>query len=103
MILEMQHERKGSTLYVKIIGLMDYSTIDRFQLDIPDHIAKLVVDFSALDFIDSSGIGAVLSIIYYASERDLSVEFEGLHHTVSELFETVGVFRIMETLQKRGQ
>ncbi|MBP1153982.1 MULTISPECIES: STAS domain-containing protein [unclassified Paenibacillus] len=103
MSLETQYETKGSIFYIKIVGLMDYSTIDNFNVEIPEKITEIVVDFSALEFIDSTGIGAILSIIYKAVDRGIVVEFVSLNETVGELFDTVGVFRIIEALQKRGR
>jgi|GEM_PF-999574 len=98
MSFETQTEVRGAVLFVKLIGLMDYSTVDNMKLEIPEHIRKIVVDFSRMDFIDSTGIGSLLSVIYTAGERNLDVEFEGLNDSTRELFETVGVFRIMEAL-----
>jgi stage II sporulation protein AA (anti-sigma F factor antagonist) len=102
MTLEITKEVKESTLFVRIIGLMDYSTIDHFQMDMPDSITKVVIDFNELEFIDSTGIGAILGVIHNARELDLHVEFMGLNETIIDLFETVGVFRVMEALKKRG-
>lgn len=103
MSLVMKEEIKGSTLYVSVIGLMDYSTADNFKLDIPDNITNIVIDFSGLNFIDSTGIGSILSIIYTAGDRGIGVNFKGLNKDTQELFETVGVYRIKEALLKGGQ
>ncbi len=101
--LEMKQHIQGSTLRVEIIGLMDYSTIDDFELGIPDNVTKIIVDLAGLDFIDSTGIGAFLSMIYDASERGSTVEFVSMNNVITELFDTIGIFRIMESLQKGGQ
>jgi anti-anti-sigma factor len=103
MSLEIAKEIKESTLLVKIIGLLDYSTMDDFQLEIPDSIIKIVIDFTNLDFIDSTGIGAILGIVYNAKEHDRNVEFIGLNQTIVDLFETIGVFRVMEALKRTGE
>ncbi|NRF95577.1 STAS domain-containing protein [Paenibacillus frigoriresistens] len=103
MSLETIKEVRGSSLIIKIIGLMDYSTVDNFKVDFPDNINKIVVDLSELDFIDSTGIGGVLSILFEASVRGVSLEFEGLNETVYDLFDIVGVFQIMDTLLKEGK
>ncbi|MCY9666527.1 STAS domain-containing protein [Paenibacillus alginolyticus] len=102
MTLELTKEVIESTLFVSIIGLMDYSTLDQFHLEIPDSITKVVIDFNELEFIDSTGIGAILGVIHNARELNLNVEFMGLNETIIDLFETVGVFRVMEALKKRG-
>lgn len=100
MIFEMKEEVIEATYIVKIIGLMDYSTVDGFEFNIPENISKVVVDFTALDFIDSTGIGAILSMIYAASERKVSIAFTGLNEAVYDLFKTVGVFDIMKALNR---
>jgi anti-anti-sigma factor len=103
MSLEVIRKVNDSVLILKINGLLDYSTIDRFNPNIPDHISTVIVDLSDLDFIDSTGIGAVLSILYETSERGIILKFEGLNETVTEIFDTVGVFQIMKSLLKEGE
>jgi anti-anti-sigma factor len=100
MSLEIVKEIRGSTYFLRIIGLMDYSTIDRFDVDIPGGVTAVHVDFGELDFIDSTGIGSVLSLIFAAKERNIPICFVGLNETVKDIFDTVGVFGIMEALQK---
>jgi anti-anti-sigma factor len=101
--LEIKREINNSTLLLKITGLMDYSTIEGFEPNIPEKITNIIVDFSELDFIDSSGIGAVLSILYESKEHGASVKFMGLNETVTQLFDTVGVFQIMKALHWEGK
>lgn len=103
MTFNMREEVNETTFFVKVTGLMDYSTVDNFKVDIPDNITNIVIDFSGLDFIDSTGIGSILSIIYAAGDRGIGVKFKGLNKETQELFETVGVYRIKEALLKGGQ
>ncbi|MFD2372146.1 STAS domain-containing protein [Brevibacillus sp. GCM10020057] len=103
MSLVMKEEIHGSTLCVKVIGLMDYSTVENFMVEIPDDMTEIIIDFSGLDFIDSTGIGSILSIIHAAADRGIAVTFEGLNKETHDLFETVGVYRIKEALLKGGQ
>jgi stage II sporulation protein AA (anti-sigma F factor antagonist) len=103
MTLSIKKEIKESTLFVQIIGLMDYSTLDDFQVEIPDSINNVVIDFTDLEFIDSTGIGAILGIIHNAKESDRKVEFIGMNQTIIDLFETIGVFRVMEALRRTGE
>lgn len=102
MTFELKEEFNEATYFVRIVGLMDYSTVDGFEFNIPEGISKIVVDFTMLDFIDSTGIGAILSIIYTATERGVFIEFVGLNEVVNDLFKTVGVFDIMDALLSGG-
>ena len=103
MTFRAEKEMIESTLSIQIMGVMDYSTIDLFQIEIPENADKIKVDFSGLEFIDSTGIGAILILIYEARDRNKDIELAGLNHEVRELFETVGVFRIMEALRRGGR
>lgn len=89
------------TLFIK--GVLDYSTISEFKDAIDDlsDISKVVIDFTSLDFIDSTGIGAILDLIYNASDKQISVEFKGLNDDVKDIFDMIGVFRVIESLRRR--
>jgi anti-anti-sigma factor len=102
--VRFQKSQQGSQYYVKIIGIMDYSTIDAFQegMDIPENINHVTLDFSGLEFIDSTGIGSLLGLMYTAQERGWSIGLVELTEEIKEVFDTVGVFRVMEALRRGG-
>lgn len=102
MTLKVETAVHGTLFTVTLSGLFDYSTIDDFSFDIPAGISKIAVNFAEVDFIDSTGIGSILGIIHMASEKSLEVEFTGLNESTRVLFETLGVFKVMEALLKEG-
>jgi anti-anti-sigma factor len=103
-MLTVTSERVDTTLTLIISGVLDYSTIFNFNEIIGDlnGIGRIVMDFSNMEFIDSTGIGSVLDVVHLGSENQVLLEFIGLNDAVREVFETIGVFQILETLRKEG-
>ncbi|PYE48828.1 STAS domain-containing protein [Paenibacillus barcinonensis] len=98
MHLQVETVFEESEYTIMLKGLVDYSTIDQFSFHPPEQTSQITLDLSEVEFIDSTGIGTILSVIHYAGERQIGVEFEGLNDATQELFETLGVFKIMEAL-----
>lgn len=102
MGLEIEKEELGTTNVFKFKGILDISTanvLDPF-LDETDGIQTLIFDFSELDFIDSTGIGSVINAIYLSQERNFQLKLSGMNELTQQIFETVGVFRILDTIQR---
>lgn len=90
----------GEAQVIKLIGTLDFSTVDSFHVDglINESRKEFIVDFSELEFIDSTGIGAILSILHKASNLNAQVQFIEMTTETIELFETIGVFDIKKSL-----
>lgn len=92
------------TLYVS--GVLDYATMDPFVEEIrsvESDIKKVIIDFTDLEFIDSTGIGAIINLVHEANSKLFGVEISGLSEENKELFETIGVFQIMKSLREAGK
>ncbi len=90
---------------LRVSGVLDYSTMNPFIEEIQSiesGTKKVVVDFEQLEFIDSTGIGAIINLVHEATDKEFEVELVSINEEVKELFETIGVFEIMKTLQKEG-
>lgn len=101
MSLAIEKEKAGATTILKITGILDISTTNVIQphLEIAgEKIDTLVFDFSNLEFIDSTGIGAIIEAIYRSQEEKFSIKFQGLNEATNEIFETVGLFKILEAV-----
>jgi anti-anti-sigma factor len=92
----------NSHIVLEIEGTLDISTISVFE----EHTSKfermsiLTVDFTKLEFIDSTGIGAILELVYVTKEKGASIRLEGLHDNIKDIFDTVGVLRVIEALRR---
>lgn len=81
--------------------MLDYATIGTFKeanLNLVG-VTVIIFEFSKLEFTDSTGIGAILDVIYLAGEQQIRVEFRGLGKDIESIFDTMGVFQILRTLQ----
>lgn len=101
-MLSIHTKNENSSHIVKPVGVLDISTVDKFDKYVQtlDSILTLIIDFSELEFIDSTGIGAILRVIYRSQDEDFSVELEGLQENIREIFEMVGVMKVLEAMQK---
>lgn len=97
---EIIHEQQGK-YEITVIGTLDISTIDVFNDKVSniDNIELLVLNFSKLEFIDSTGIGAIMDLIYLSQERCFGVEFIGINENIREIFETIGLFKIFNEIK----
>jgi anti-anti-sigma factor len=96
---------KESVCTLHVSGVLDYSTMGTFIEEIHTIKAgtkKVVIDFEGLDFIDSTGIGAIINLVHEANERKFKVELAGINAENQILFEMIGVFEIIESLQMEG-
>lgn len=102
MSLEVAIDYENDRAIIRISGILDISTIDIFsnQIDELQAISSLIIDFSNLEFIDSTGIGAIMELIYLAEEKKFKIHFEGMNETTKHIFEIVGLFIVLESLQK---
>ncbi|MGG0719992.1 STAS domain-containing protein [Robertmurraya massiliosenegalensis] len=102
MGLKVEREIQGLTILLKLKGVLDISTssvIDPFLDDMND-IESLIFDFEGLEFIDSTGIGSIINAIYLAKEKGFKLFFQGVDELTEQVFETVGLYQILMTIQE---
>jgi anti-anti-sigma factor len=100
MNLTVDQTVDSNTLKIDMNGVLDFSTVDSFDYinDTPDLVTHIEVDFSGLEFIDSTGIGAILTILHKAKSFEAKVDFINMSKETEELFSTIGVFDIKKAL-----
>ncbi|MEH7440555.1 STAS domain-containing protein [Neobacillus drentensis] len=102
LTVEWQHEKEYTIVWVK--GILDITTIEDFVTEIEQmpEVHSLILNFSNLEFIDSTGIGAIMELIYFAKENNFSIDLQGMDEMIEQIFEIVGLFTIIEALKKEG-
>ena len=78
---------------------LDASNAGEFKRDIAPVLqanAKLVLDLSRLRFVDSSGLGAMLSCLRQLSAKNGDLKVCGMSKQVRALFELVRMHRIFD-------
>ncbi|WP_138420410.1 STAS domain-containing protein [Aquibacillus sediminis] len=101
MSLIVEREQKDLTSILKLRGVLDFSTTNLINpyLEEIKEIDELIIDFSELEFIDSTGIGSILDAIHMSQEKNFKIELTGVNDLAHEVFEMVGVYTILNAVQ----
>ncbi len=94
------YETKERILTVSIVGEIDHHTAAGLRMEIDEVIKKnpplcLILDFSKVDFCDSSGIALVLGRYRLMKSLGGDVELMGLPDNVSHIFEMADLKKIV--------
>ncbi len=85
---------------------LDASNAGEFKRDIAPVLqtnTKLVLDLSRLSFVDSSGLGAMLSCLRQLTARGGDLKLSGMSKQVRALFELVRMHRILDIYGTREE
>ncbi|THE10612.1 anti-sigma factor antagonist [Bacillus timonensis] len=102
MELTIRKEYENLTLILYLEGILDISTaniIDPYLEEIND-IKTLIIDFSKLEFIDSTGIGSIMNAIYLTKEKGFKLRLQGEDELTRQVLETVGLYEMLYALQE---
>ena len=104
MDLKVKVEVQEEATIFKLKGILDISTnkVIESYLNKISNTKELILDFSELEFIDSTGIGSIINAIYMSQEDHFALKLTGVDETIHEVFETVGLYQILETIQEVG-
>ncbi|MFC0866027.1 STAS domain-containing protein [Sphaerimonospora cavernae] len=87
-------------LVAALTGSLDYSNADQLREDVRAALApeqrELVLDLTALEFCDSTGLRTLLDVREFLSERDGAVSLVNLNARLSKMFRITGLIRGFE-------
>lgn len=90
----------GDKIQIDLIGELDiYSAsefMDETQNLIFQHKKDLVLDFSQLDYLDSSGLGVLISILNEAKKENKKVYIKGVKPRIRKLFTITKIEELFE-------
>lgn len=98
--MQVKFSNKGSTLVVQITGELDHHSIEYIREKIDAEMMKsttrnMVLDFSKVSFMDSSGIGVVMG--RYKNIRNLNGNMALIHVSpqIRRILDMSGVLRLI--------
>ena len=98
--MEIATDKMGDvTIAVVPVDELDASNAGEFKRDIAPVLqanTRLVLDLSRLRFVDSSGLGAMLSCLRQLSSKSGDLKLCGMSKQVRALFELVRMHRIFD-------
>ncbi|MCI1944311.1 anti-sigma F factor antagonist [Clostridium luticellarii] len=99
--MNLEFEVKVDKLIVSIKGELDHHSAEEVRNKIDDRLDrdglnKLIMDFSGVSFMDSSGIGVVIGRYKKLNLRKGSMCITGATDLVKRVFELSGLFKIVK-------
>lgn len=99
---------KGDKLIVHLMGELDHHSAEMVRNKIDDTIErqdlkKLILDFSGVSFMDSSGIGVVIGRYKKITGRKGSMCIVSVNESTKKVFELSGLFKILKLYDNLDQ
>lgn len=98
--LQLTTERQPDRVIVRGTGRINASTADQFQSTIRTLIhenKRVVVDLTEIEYIDSSGLGAMVSIYLAAGRAGCLLELQNPKQRVRDLFKLTKLANLFDT------
>lgn len=92
--LRCDTERRAETVTLRVAGELDLATVPLFQSaceSLPEDVSLIVLDLSSLEFIDSSGLRAVMAALRAAEGAAVRLEIVPGPAAVQRVFEITGL------------
>ena len=100
MVFPTHEKADGAVVVIEVPGRMDASVADSFRHQVnqlvDDGRHKLVMDFSNTVFMDSSGLGAIVSRIAATRSSGGDVRLASLSPFVQQLLETTNLDKVLK-------
>ncbi len=99
--MSAEARKMGRSLVVRLAGELDLHTAIQFRevvesrLDADDSLTSLILNMSRVEFVDSSGLGAILGRYKRISQRGGQVYLVRVQPRVRRIFELSGLFKIL--------
>jgi anti-sigma B factor antagonist len=98
MELDIQTERHPSQCEITLRGEVDVYTASKLKEKLIETIeggcANIVVDLEGVSFIDSSGLGVLVSALRRARERDGAVRIVCTRENILKIFRITGLDKV---------
>jgi anti-anti-sigma factor len=88
--------RIGDDGVVALSGRLDAAQVDRLREALGGVRASAVVDFGALEYISSAGLGVLLGVQKRLSEAGHRLTLVNLNHHIREIFRIAGFDNVFE-------
>lgn len=99
--MEIKYENKDDGIYAELSGELDEYSAEYVRISLDDLLGtikdnkKLVLDFSKVSFMDSTGIGMLLGRYNKFSKKDVALFIKNPTSYVNRIFEMTGIYQII--------
>jgi len=97
----LKFEKQENILIATLSGELDHNSAEEVRVKIDDridrdNIEKIILDFSRVTFMDSSGIGAVLGRYKKLSNKGGVLCIAEANKNVNRIFELAGLYKVIK-------
>ena len=95
--MTIEKKLNGSELNIAITGRLDTTTAPQLEAELKESlggIEKLVLDFSALEYLSSAGLRVLLSTQKLMNKQGEMI-IKNVNETINEIFEVTGFIDIL--------
>lgn len=100
--MEINYLNKDDSIYAELSGELDEYSAEYVRISLDDLLSsglknktKLVLDFSKVSFMDSTGIGVLLGRYNKFSKNDIMIYIKNPTSYVNRIFEMTGIYQII--------
>lgn len=89
------------TKVVRLEGRIDMSNAEKFEelmLSDIDRFKKMELDLGGLTFIDSTGVGHLVSVIKNSHKKNVVFQMTNVPEGIEQILEIIGVFDVLNAL-----
>ncbi|WP_294373133.1 anti-sigma F factor antagonist [uncultured Clostridium sp.] len=96
----LEFEKYNDILITAFIGELDHSSAEEVRIKVDDRIdrddiSKVILNFSKVTFMDSSGIGAVVGRYKKIKNKGGNLCIAGTSKNVDKIFELAGLYKLI--------
>lgn len=84
--------------YLKLSGELDISVVEEFRLNIksiPKTTIEVYLDFSGVEFVDSTGVGSLVQVMNQLRAQDIKIMIKRIPKEIYEVFDLLGIPELM--------
>ncbi len=100
--MEIKYVNKDDSVYAELSGELDEYSAEYVRISLDDLLkttlggkSKLILDFSKVSFMDSTGIGVLLGRYNKFSKNDIMIYIKNPTSYVNRIFEMTGIYQII--------
>ncbi len=100
--MEINYLNKDDSVYAELSGELDEYSAEYVRISLDDLLnkslkekTKLILDFSKVSFMDSTGIGVLLGRYNKFSKNDIMIYIKNPTSYVNRIFEMTGIYQII--------
>lgn len=106
--MQIEFNVQKKTLIVRLNGDLDMHSAPEFKMRVGEQLKaadyqRLLLNFRYVDFIDSTGIGAILGRYRNLSKKGCEVILVGLNPQVEKIFDLSGLLKLMPVYEKEEE